>query len=231
MPLQHLLFVHLLVHKQSVRDCLCPPCRSKTDKLYLLLFQKGDCFFCRLHCSDEQEITDTDLTKLNPVYSTEPTNYFTGFSSLTTGNSIQLSWNDAAGAQLPSDYFIIAFDNNNYFLPIDGNVINNDTSLSDGYACVNVSYSASNNYTFQNLQSNKTYYFSAYSYNGSGALINYKIDGAFPQTNSYVPGALAAEPTNHVTNISNGSVTTSSVQLNWTDALPGTQTPDTPARP
>ncbi|MBK6538593.1 MAG: endonuclease [Ignavibacteria bacterium] len=170
-------------------------------------------------------INFNDLTKLNPVFSTEPTNYFTGFSSLTTGNSIQLSWNDAAGAQLPSDYFIIAFYNNNYFLPIDGNVINNDTSLSDRYACVNVSHSASNIYTFQNLQPNKTYYFSAYSYNGSGVQINYKIDGAFPQTNSYVPGALAAEPTNHITNISNGSITTSSVQLNWTDALPGTQTP------
>lgn len=170
-------------------------------------------------------INFNDLTKLNPVYSSEPTNYFTSFSSLTTANSIQLNWSDATGAQLPAGYFIIAYDKNNYYLPIDGNTVSNDTNLSDGYACVNIPYSSANNYTFVNLQPNKTYYFTAYSYNGSGSQINYKIDGAFPQTNSYVSGALAAEPSNHVTNFSSGNITTNSLQLSWTDALPGTQVP------
>ncbi|MBS1551590.1 MAG: endonuclease [Bacteroidetes bacterium] len=170
-------------------------------------------------------INFNDLTKLNPVYATEPTNYFTSFSSLTSSNSIQLSWNDAAGAQLPSGYLIIAYNKNNYFLPIDGNVLSNDTNLSDGFACINIPYSAADNFTFNNLQLNKTYYFTAYSYNGSGNQINYKIDGSFPQTNSYVPGTLAAEPTNYATNFNPGSVTASSVQVNWTDALPGLQIP------
>ena len=56
------------------------------------------------------------------------------------------------------------------------------------------SFADANTYTFSNLTANKTYYFSVFSYNGTGSQINYKINGTFPLTNSFVPGSLAAEP-------------------------------------
>ena len=170
-------------------------------------------------------INFNDLSKLNPVYSAEPTNYVTGFSSVVNNSSIQLNWNDATGGQLPSGYLIIAYNYNNYFLPIDGSVYSDDAVLSDGIAIVNIPYSNANTYTFSNLVSNTNYYFSIFSYNGSGTQINYKINSTFPQTNSQVTGSLAAEPSNHVTNFAQGTVTSSSVQSAWTDALPGTQVP------
>ena len=38
-------------------------------------------------------------------------------------------------------------------------------------------------------------------------------------------GILAIEPTNHLTNFATGTITNSSVQTTWTDAIPGTQVP------
>ena len=64
-----------------------------------------------------------------------------------------------------------------------------------------------------------------FSYNGSGALINYKIDGTVPYANVLFNGNLAVEPTNHLTSFRSGTITTSSMQVTWTDAIPGTQVP------
>lgn len=167
----------------------------------------------------------TNVTKLNPVYSAEPSNYVTNFTSAVAGNSIQINWNDATGTQLPSGYLLIAYNRNNYFLPVDGSTYNTDSVLSDGYSVVNIPYSNANTYNFSSLLQNTSYYFSLFSYNGSGNLINYKINGTFPQTNSTINSGLAAEPTNYISNFSSGNVTSSSIQLNWTDAVPGTQVP------
>jgi endonuclease I len=166
-----------------------------------------------------------NLSKVNPVYSQEPSNYLTSLSSSSNGTGINLSWNDASGAQLPSGYLIVAYNKNNYFLPIDGSVYANDSTLSDGYAVMNVPYADANSFSFNNLTPNVTYYFSVFSYNGTGSQINYKIDGTFPQTNSVSSNVFAAEPTNHATNLNAGNITTNSMQLSWTDALPGSQIP------
>ena len=37
--------------------------------------------------------------------------------------------------------------------------------------------------------------------------------------------SFAVEPTNHLTNFTSGTITNSSMQVTWTDALPGTQAP------
>lgn len=167
----------------------------------------------------------TNLTKLNPVYAVEPANYVTNFTSVVDENSIQLNWNDATGGQLPSGYLLMAFNKNNYFIPVDGSVYSNDTVLSDGYSLINIPYAAANTYSFNNLMQNNSYYFTLYSYNGSGSQINYKIDGTLPQTNSTIISGLAEEPSNYVTNFASGNITSSSIQLNWTDAVPGAQIP------
>lgn len=166
-----------------------------------------------------------NMSKLSPVYSDEPSNYVTSFDASANGSGIDLTWNDATGAQLPSGYLIIAYDKDNYFLPVDGSVYNNDAVLSDGFAVMNIPYAGANNYTFIGLTPNTTYYFSIFSYNGAGVLTNYKIDGTFPQASAIASNILAAEPSNHVTNLNTSDITDNSIRLNWNEALPGSQAP------
>ncbi|MBX7043406.1 MAG: endonuclease [Ignavibacteria bacterium] len=166
-----------------------------------------------------------NVTKLSPVYAAEPSSHIASLASSVTGTSVTINWNDATGAQLPAGYMIIAYNKNNYYLPVDGSVYAQDTLLSDGFARVFVPYSGPNSYTFPNLVNNTRYYFTVYSYNGSGTQINYKIDGTWPQTNVLVNPALATEPTNHATGFGISGITSSAIQLSWTDAIPGTQVP------
>lgn len=172
-------------------------------------------------------INFNDLSTFSPVYAAEPANYVSNFSSSVSSNSITVSWTDAlAGSQPPSGYLLIAHDMNNYFIPIDGESYSEDVILSDGAAIVNIPYSSADEFTFSNLSSNSNYYFTIYSYNGSGTQINYKIDGTTPQTNAFVSTGLAAEPTNHVTNFAAGTITQNSIQLTWTDASIENQLPE-----
>lgn len=166
-----------------------------------------------------------NVTKLSPVFAAEPSNHVTSLASSASGTSVTLNWNDATGSQLPAGYMILAYNKNNYYLPVDGSEYAQDTLLSDGFARVFVPYSGSNSFTFPNLVNNIRYYFTVYSYNGSGAQINYKIDGSLPQTNVLVNPTLATEPANHATGFGITSITSSAIQLSWTDALPGTQPP------
>lgn len=171
-------------------------------------------------------INFNDLTKLNPTYAAEPTNYVTNFSGASTASSITFSWTDAAaGSQIPSGYLLIVYNRNNYFLPIDGETYTTDTDLSDGKAVINIPYSGADNYELTGLTNNTTYYGTIFSYNGSGNLTNYKINGTFPIASILFNGALAIEPTNHVTNFVSGTITTSAIQVTWTDAVAGTQSP------
>jgi endonuclease I len=166
-----------------------------------------------------------NMIKISPTYAAEPTNYVTSLSSSASAGTVTLNWNDAVGTQLPEGYLITAFNKDNYIVPMDGVSYTSDTVLTDGKAYVLVPYSSANNYTFTGLQTNTRYYFTVYSYNGSGGLTNYKIDGTAPQTNILVNPSLASEPTNHAGGLSVTNVSSSSVQINWNDALPGTQAP------
>jgi len=171
-------------------------------------------------------INFNDLTKINPNYSIEPTNYVTNFSASTSTSSITFGWTDAvAGTQVPSDYLLIVYNRNSYFLPIDGETYPTDNDLSDGKAVINISYLGADSYELTGLSNNTTYYGTIFSSNGSGGSTNYKINGTPPIVSILCNGSLAIEPTNYVTNFSSNVVTTSSLQVNWTDALIGTQTP------
>jgi endonuclease I len=171
-------------------------------------------------------INFNDLSKLSPTYATEPQNYASALNTNTGASSISVNWTDAIpGNQTPSGYLLVAYNKDNYFLPIDGEVYSDDTNLSDGVAVVNVPYSGADTYNFSNLPTG-TYYFTIFSYNGSGISTNYKIDGIFSHISATLNTALASEPTNHVTNFSPGLVTNSSIELTWTDALIETQLPE-----
>lgn len=166
-----------------------------------------------------------NLTKLSPVYAPEPQNYITNLSAVNNSTSITISWDDAAsGNQAPSGYLIVAYNKDDYFLPIDGEVYSDDIDLSDGAGVVNIPYTASDTYSFSNVP-NGNYYFTVFSYNGSSASINYKIDGSFPRISAALNASLAVEPTNHATNFVAGSIASSSIELNWIDAS-GTQLPE-----
>ena len=170
-------------------------------------------------------INFSDMSKLNPSYSAEPDNYATGFTASVSGSAVTVTWTDAVlDAQTPSGYLLEAYNTDNYFIPIDGNVYADDTDLTDGKAVVNIDYSAANTYTFSGLGSG-TYYFRMYSYNGTGVSRNYKITGTVPNATATVSGALSPEPSNYVTGFTTGTITTNSISVKWTDALPGTQSP------
>jgi hypothetical protein len=118
-----------------------------------------------------------DLSKLNPVFSPEPTYQVSNFAAVADGNSITVSWTNPSGGQLPSGYLLQAYNVDNYFIPCDGDVYPDSTDLSTGKALLNVPYSSNQSYTFNNLPLGAQYYFTIYSYNGTDTLINYKIDG------------------------------------------------------
>ncbi len=104
--------------------------------------------------------------------SPEPTSYPTEFSA----HNIKLQWVDATGGLLPDGYLIrssiVGFaDIQN---TVDGVPIPN--SAMDK----NVLYGLQEVW-FKNLLTNTNYYFKMYSFTGSGADINYKVDGGVMQ--------------------------------------------------
>ncbi|MBV6510912.1 MAG: hypothetical protein FMNOHCHN_00390 [Ignavibacteriaceae bacterium] len=131
-------------------------------------------------------INFNSLAKLSPSYAAEPSAYASGFSATPAGSTVNLNWTDASGSQLPSGYLIVAYNKNDYFLPIDGEVYTDEEDFSDGRAVKNIAYSASNEYSFTGLTPGKTYYFTIYSYNGDGSQRNYKINGTLVQANAEV---------------------------------------------
>jgi endonuclease I len=102
----------------------------------------------------------------------EPTNYPENFSA----HNIHLQWIDATGTTLPDGYLIrmstVGF--NAIQTPVDGTPVLN-SSIDK-----NVLYGIQEAW-FTNLTPNTIYYFTMYSYSGTGSDINYKTDGVIPQ--------------------------------------------------
>ncbi len=130
-----------------------------------------------------------DLTKYSPTYAAEPTNYVTNFNCNKISNGVTVNWNDAVSGTLPTGYLLLAYNRDNYFIPIDGEVYADDTDLSNGVAVVNIGYAQPDIYTFSGLDTSNTYYFTMYSYNGDASLRNYKINGDVPRTNTVLSGS------------------------------------------
>ncbi len=128
-------------------------------------------------------ITFWNISKLNPVYATEPANQLSGLTTgLVDGHNIQLVWTDAAaGTQAPDGYLIQVSTSDNYFIPQDGVEYADGNFGADSILVAHASYAGADNYTFTNLQPLTSYYFTIYSYTSSGSVINYKIDGTVPQ--------------------------------------------------
>jgi hypothetical protein len=134
-----------------------------------------------------------DMSKLSPVFQPEPTSQVSNFTAVANGTSVTVNWTNPSDGQLPTGFLLQAYDTNNYFIPIDGDLYQDNNNLSGGKALINIPFSATS-YTFDNLTLNKNYYFTIYSYNGSDSTINYKIDGK-QRANVIVTGATPVELT------------------------------------
>ena len=113
----------------------------------------------------------------------EPTNYPTNFVATACALTIDLTWTDAIGEQLPSAYLIKASIEDNITAPVDGTPVSDDTDLSDGEGAKNINY-GEEFYSFTGLASATIYYFKIYPYTNSGTEIDYKTDGTAPSANT-----------------------------------------------
>ncbi|MBN1339111.1 MAG: choice-of-anchor J domain-containing protein [Bacteroidales bacterium] len=119
----------------------------------------------------------------------EPSNYPTDFTAAAAGSSINLSWTDAVGTQLPDAYILFVKTDDNLPVPVDGTPVPNDTDLSDGEGALNVSYGIEQA-AFSGLVPGTTYYFSVYPYTNSGVYIDFKTDGTAPTANATASSAV-----------------------------------------
>ena len=103
----------------------------------------------------------------------EPQYHVTDFSAQT----ITLQWEDATGTYLPDAYLVrmSAESFEAIEAPVDGTPVSTDAWNQ------NVSY-GKQKAVFGGLTPGQVYYFKIFSYKGSGPAIDYKTDGAVPQT-------------------------------------------------
>lgn len=135
----------------------------------------------------------------------EPTNYPTSFATSLSPFTINLSWIDATGGQLPGAYLILGSDQNNIAAPVDGTPVTNDPNLADGHGALNV-IQGTQHATFNNLPSNKQYWFKIFPYTNSGAQINYKTDGTPPSATTTTSNTVIIDSV-HFTNYTFGNWT------------------------
>ncbi len=111
----------------------------------------------------------------------EPSNYPTMFTATANGLSIDLSWDESVGDQLPTGYLVLGEKTSKalFDVPVDGTPVDNDLDWSDNKVSVNVSY-GSGGYTFDGLETNGSYSFTIYPFTNSGSNIDYKTDGTAP---------------------------------------------------
>lgn len=109
----------------------------------------------------------------------EPSNYPTSFVASAMGVSIDLTWTDATGTQVPTGYLILGRDQDNITAPVDGTPVPDDEDLSDGTGAKNI-LQGTEMYSFADLLPNTTYYFKIFPYTNAGSNIDYKTDGTAP---------------------------------------------------
>ena len=119
----------------------------------------------------------------------EPSNYPTNFTATPSAFTINLDWTDAVGAQLPAAYLILASEEDNIELPVDGYPEPDDPDLADGTGALNIDYGVQA-CQFGNLPGNKQFFFKIFPYTNFGTNINYKTDGTPPAATATTPNAV-----------------------------------------
>jgi len=109
-----------------------------------------------------------------------PTNYPTNFAGNTAPFTINLTWADAVGGQLPAAYLVLGSNANNIIPPVDGVPVPDDPNLAAGTGALNI-IQGIQAASFTNLPSNTQYYFKIFPYTNTGSNIKYKTDGTPPE--------------------------------------------------
>jgi len=125
-------------------------------------------------------IVDNVVFEGNTTVYPEPSNYPIDFVAAASGLSIDLTWTESTGAQLPTGYLLLGEQVSGSFeVPVDGVPVATDLDWSDGKVAVNVGYDIGG-YVFEGLETSATYYFTIYPYTNGGTAIDYKTDGTAP---------------------------------------------------
>ena len=122
-------------------------------------------------------LDDVTITGSQSSIDPEPSNHVTNFTASTIeNNSINLTWTDAVGSQLPSGYLIKASNiaYSSIVNPNDGIPESNSTLVK------NVPYGIQAA-SFSGLEWETTYYFKIFPYTNTGSSIDYKTDGDVKQ--------------------------------------------------
>ena len=111
----------------------------------------------------------------------EPSNYPTNVVATASGLTIDFSWDESVGTQLPTGYLIYGYASASpvFDVPVDGIAVANDMDWSDDKVTVNVGF-GSGSYSFGSLDPNQAYTFIIYPFTNSGDNIDYKTDGTAP---------------------------------------------------
>jgi len=145
--------------------------------------------------SGQVTVDNVTWTAYNSAPLPEPTNYPTAFTATPSAFTINLTWVDASGGQVPTAYLILGSEEDNIDLPVDGVPEPNDPDLSDGTGALNV-LPGVQSCQFAGLQSNKQFFFKIFPYTNTGTNINYK-------TNDVPPSAIATTPNVSIINYEN----------------------------
>jgi hypothetical protein len=135
---------------------------------------------------DEVDITSFSVSTPDP----EPTNHATSLTCNAALASVDLSWTDATGAQLPAGYLIKWSDVSYADItnPTDGSTANgaNSTTVAQGTEAATIS----------GLTSGTAHYFKVWPYTNSGGDIDYKTNATIPQTSctTLSPPVIVAAP-------------------------------------
>ena len=108
------------------------------------------------------------------------------------GNTVETSWTDATGAQLPGAYVVFISEADDIVAPVDGTPVSDDLDLSDGAGAKNVAF-GNETFTFTDLATSTIYYFAIFPYTNGGTDIDFKTDGTYPEATAETTSLLLYE--------------------------------------
>lgn len=140
----------------------------------------------------------------------EPSNQATSLVATSNGVDINLSWNDAVGTNSADGYALAVSTTSGSFPTFtDGTDFSNDFDFSDGSGLVKVN-SGVENYVFNDLDVNTTYYFQLIAFSNVGKDIDY-LNSTAPLANATT--TISLDPTIIITEVVSTDINEAYVEI------------------